>query len=520
LLENTSQTKRAKRTKKPKHRTVARAYDFVMEIGHKQHEKLMTRLRACWRLRNGLVRDRENNRRENKAIRQQGTEAKVRYLTRADQYKAISEYARRDTGLSLVHSQVRQNVAVRVDEGYKRFFDALKKGQTDVHPPKCIELKRYRSLTYPQYGSAAHIGNSKLYLSGLGEFKLYDHRRIKGKPKTVTVKFKQGRWHCIVTAEIQEKDVITRVRCDDDRLDACIDTGLDKLMTDSHGEEYDPPKAWYDHRKQLRKAQKKLSRQFEARQKKHEAMVAEARASGRKAPALKDMPYSNRLRRQIRKVATIHTKIERIRDYHHKKNADVIADRYRRLAVEEHSVKFMIRNRRLAKVASDRAIHKQKLLLQSKLGKRYIAAPNIREEIGGNSQTCTCGAPAPKELKDRMHVCPVCGLVGKRDHVSANIISIIIFGCVSLSLAPEAGQAFVRRGEDEARRGEGLLCESVRPALEFSGKRRSPVRKRNTAGGEPTTGGDTRVHDRVRPVLPREPQAVHHEEVHHGRAPG
>ena len=508
MSENTLQIKRAKRTKKPKHRTVTRAYDFVMEVGPKQHEKLTTWLRACWRLRNALVQDRKDNRSENRAIRRHDAKAKVRYLTLADQYKAISEYARKDTGLSGVHSQVRQNVAVRIDEGYKRFFDALKKGQTDVHPPKCIELKKYRSITYPQYGSAAHISNSKLYLSGLGEFKLYDHRRIKGKPKTVTVKFKQGRWHCIVTAAIQEKDVIPQIRDNDDRLDAGIDMGLDKLMTDSHGKEYDPPKAWYVYRMRLRKAQKKLSRQFEARKKKYETLVAEAKASGRKAPALKEMPYSNRLRRQIRKVAKIHTKIERIRDYHHKKNAAVIADRYRRIAVEDHSVKFMIRNRRLAKVASDRAVHKQKLYLKSKLGKRYIAAPNTREGIGGNSQTCTCGARVPKELKDRMHICPVCGLVGKRDHVSANIISIIIFGCVSLSLAPGAGQALVRRGEGEAWRGESFTCESVYPALEFSGKRRSPVRKRNTGGGEPTTEGKTRKHDRVRPVLPRESQAV------------
>jgi hypothetical protein len=52
-----------------------------------------------------------------------------------------------------------------------------------------------------------------------------------------------------------------------------------------------------------------------------------------------------------------------------------------------------------------------------KLGKRYIATPN-QTENGGNSQTCICGAPVPKELKDRIHHCPVCGLTARRDHVA------------------------------------------------------------------------------------------------------
>lgn len=490
-----------------------------MEVGPKQHERIMTHLRACWRLRNDLVRDRQATREQNRLIRQQEFEAKVHYLNRSDQYLAIHEYVRKDTALSHVHSQVRQNVAVRVDEGYKRFFEALKEGRTDVHPPKFVELKKYRSITYPQCGTAARVKSGRLHLSGLGEFKLYDHRKIKGKSKTVTIKFKQGRWHCIVTAEIQEIDVVAPIGADDARPDAGIDPGLDKLLTDSHGEEYDPPKAWYDYRRKLRSAQKKLSRQFEAREEEHERLTVKAKANGSEAPSIKKAPYSNRLKAQIKQVAKIHTKVERIRDHHHKKNAALIATRYRRVAVEEHGVQFMIHNRKLAKLASDRAIHKQKLLLKSKLGERYIPAPNKREGIGGNSQTCTCEFSVPKELKDRIHICPSCGLVAKRDHVSANIVSIIAFGCASLSLSSEAGQVFVRRGESEIPRGESLQYEPENiPALEPSVKRQPPVRGRNTAGGKPIVEDKTRRHDRVRPVLPRESKTAHHDQTGHGHA--
>jgi len=85
-------------------------------------------------------------------------------------------------------------------------------------------------------------------------------------------------------------------------------------------------------------------------------------------------------------VAKLHAKVDNIRDHHHNKNASVVASRYRKSAIEEHGVLFMIRNRRLAKVATDRAIYKQKLLLKSKLGngtlrhiikQRMVAIPDL-----------------------------------------------------------------------------------------------------------------------------------------------
>jgi putative transposase len=511
VVGNTLQAKRAKRLKKPKHKTIIRAYSFPMVVEAKQHDKLMMTLKACWRLRNNLVDDRKANREANKGLKRQGVAAEdLHYLFQSDQYSAIPEYVRKDTALSKVHSQVMQNVAVRVAEGHKRFFEALKKeGCSNVRPPQRIEFKKYRSITYPQYGTSAHIKRGKLYLSSIGVFQLYDYRKVKGKPKTVTAKFKQGRWWAIVTAEIQEKDQIEQVLPKDTRPDGGIDTGLTFLMTDSFGHEYDPPKAWYEHRDKLCTAQKKMSRQFECRKKQHQALVAQAEAENRPALLLKDIPYSNRLKSQIKKVAKIHTKIQRIRDCHHKKNASILNSRYKRVAVEEHPVQFMIKNKKLAKVTSDRVIHKQKLIIKSTLGKRYISTDVKREGIGGNSQTCICGEQVPKELKERVHSCPSCGLRAVRDHVSANIVSIIAFGYASVTLSPAAGQAVVRRGEDKGWYvGESRPTEpKCIPASESPMKRQPPVQERNTTGAEATVGGKTPVH-RKTPALPGAPKVV------------
>ena len=49
-----------------------------------------------------------------------------------------------------VHSQVLQNVAVRVDLAYQAFFRRLKEGAADVGFPRFKSYGRYDSLTYPQ----------------------------------------------------------------------------------------------------------------------------------------------------------------------------------------------------------------------------------------------------------------------------------------------------------------------------------------------------------------------------------
>jgi transposase len=472
---------------------VPRSYRFRLDVSPEQSAKLHSYLDACHTLRNRLVADRLENRELCKEQKRLGN-GDAHYLSRADQYKAVSQYAKGNPTWAKLHSQVSQNVACRVEEGYRRFFEALKTGKPNVHPPKRIDRKNYRSFTFPQYGSGAFLRHGKIYLSGLGEFQVRDHRKVRGLKKTLTIKWMHGHWWVIIVANAQEKDVIERLQPGDNRPDAGADPGISALLTSSHGEKYDPPRAFENARKSLAQAQRTMSRQFEARKKIHEQAVADARTAGVNPPALRDMPYSNRLKKQIYVVASLHAKVFNIRDYHHKKTASILADRYRRVAVEEHGLQFMIRNRKLAKAASDRAIGNQKLLLQSKLGSRYHKASNQRPGIGGNSQTCVCGEIVAKELKDRVHACPTCGLVADRDHVSANIVQLIAFGTISDTLSRDPGRisSDVENAKGASARAVALSRKvSARPMKRHSQVSRS---RRSTTDGEPAVEGKTGVH--------------------------
>lgn len=257
---------------------VPRSYRFRLDVSPEQSAKLHSCLDACHTLRNRLVTDRLENRELCKEQKRQGN-GDVHYLNRADQYKAVSQYAKGNPAWAKLHSQVSQNVACRVEEGYQRFFEALKTGKPNVHPPKRIDRKNYRSFTFPQYGSGAFLRHGKVYLSGLAEFQVRDHRNVRGLKNTLTIKWMHGHWWVIIVAN-QEKDVVALIQPGDNRPDAGADPGISALLTSSHGEKYDPPRAFENARKSLAHAQCMISRQFEARKKNHEQAVTEARTAG------------------------------------------------------------------------------------------------------------------------------------------------------------------------------------------------------------------------------------------------
>jgi hypothetical protein len=218
-----------------------------------------------------------------------------------------------------------------------------------------------------------------------------------------------------------------------------------------------------------RREQRALSRKLKALKARQAAENRAAKAEGREPVRL---PRPNRLRRQIVAVGRAHTRVVNVRDHWHKVNARRVANAYDRVAYETHGLMFMIRNRRLARVASDRALAKQRHALASALGPRLVPVPNRREGIGGNSQTCVCGASVPKTLRDRWHHCLACGVSAPRDVVSANIAELIAFGTHKLTTAPGRGPIDVEGATPQARESApGTGDEPVRAPDETSTSR-------------------------------------------------
>ena len=469
-----------------------RAYRYPMEVTSGQLNMLLQVVDRCWEIRNLLAADRQENRRVNRVLRE--ADQSVHYLTYPEQYVRVSALLKTDPKYAVLHSQVAQDVADRIDEGTKRWLESLKaKGERKVSPPGQIERRHYSSLTYKQYATAAHIDGGRVYLSKLGSFKLVQFRKFRGTPKAITISFDEGRWWCIVTCTIQGSALYRSAAEILHLPDTGGDPGLRALLSLVDGKSFDPPKALKDALAALRYEQRNLSRKFEHRETLFEAEAARRKAANLPAqPPLREMPYSNRLRGQIKVVAKLHTKVARVREHHHCKLASILENCYRKVAIEERGLQFMLQNRRLARAASDRAIAAMKHHIASKLGDRLVLTPNRGVGIGGNSQTCLGGASVPKALKDRKHACPECGLTGPRDVVSANIVMQIAFGRNLLkevsSTLPAAGQVVVRRGGIKGRAQSVPAGSKATSTAEVPVIRqpRSSLKTRNAMGGEPT----------------------------------
>ena len=407
---------RAKRKTYPKHAVTYEVREAALEVDQALGKKMAAWLDALCELRETLRQARAQDREQARAIREAG--GKPKYLTKGDQYKAISALAARDPRYSRIHSKVLQDVADRIEHATKAWL------RKERGPVRFMPRQRYRSFTAMPYCVKVKLRQGRLHMSQLGAARVVGLRKMPGRLKKVTLVFKQGRWFAQFTCEVQVQHDERQKRHASAAVQALPDTGLARVATLADGTVFWPGKPLKQALPKLRRDQKRMSRKFEARKRVFQA-------------------YRQAF------VAQCHTKVESTRRDDLRKAARRIEQQYRLVGVEEHGTEFMRRNRRTSRAVSDVAPGLFKQCLKHALGPdRYIGVGTRRPGIGGNSQTCLCGEPVPKTLQDRWHECPACGLSADRDEVSANIVMDMAVGYSNLGAQspPEPGQGFVRRG--------------------------------------------------------------------------
>jgi len=311
-------------------------------------------------------------------------ETEKKSLSFHDQATAIAQYKKCHPELKGPHSQVLQNVAVRVDLAFKAFFRRCKLGETPGYP----RLKghgTYDSFTHPQWGNGVKLVGECLHLSKIGQVRVILHRPLLGTPRTCTIRRQAGKWFACVAVEVGEEDLPTSEEA------VGIDVGLTHFAALSDGSFVENPRFFRRDEKALAKAQRKL-----AKQKRGTAERAKAR----------------------KVVSRIY---ERIRNRRHDlvhQLARRLVNRYGIIAVEDLNVKGMVQNHCLAKSIADASWSMFRAVLA---GKAESAARRlVAVEPSYTSQDCSvCGFRVRKKLSERVHSCPSCGLVLDRDHNAA-----------------------------------------------------------------------------------------------------
>jgi len=313
-----------------------------------------------------------------------------------DQIKTLPRLKQERSSLNVVHSQVLQDVAIRIDLAFEAFF----RRKADEKPgyPRFRGAGRYDSFTYTQSGFA--IVDDRLRLSKIGDIKIKLHRPIIGDVKTLTIrKTATNKWYAGFSCEIEAQTL------PESNETVGIDVGLETFATMSTGEKVDNPQFFRVDERALAKAQRKVSK--------------------------KETPED----KYQKVVAHIYERIANRRsDFSHKLSRSIV-NRFGIIAIEDLSINRMVHNHCLAKSIADAAWGQFAVCLAYKAenaGRQYIAV-----NPAYTSQDCSrCGHRQPMPLSEREFNCPCCGLVLNRDHnASLNILAI---GLDSLGLVPRS----------------------------------------------------------------------------------
>ena len=329
------------------------------------------------------------------AQRKDAYEQSNQTLSLYDQHALLPAIKKERPSLGSVHSQVLQNVAVRIDLAYKAFFRRVKSGASPGYP-RFRGNGRYDSMCYPQAPSGCKLVGDTLHLSKVGPVKVVLHRPIQGTPKTVCIrKSSTGKWYVTISCEWQP------VALPPSTEQVGIDVGLKTFATLSTGQEIDNPRFFRSEEKALAKANRLLSRQE------------------------KGTPRRTR-RRKI--VARVHERIGwRRNDFSHQHSRRIV-NRFGLIAVEDLEVNRMVHNHCLAKSISDAAWvgFRQLLSMKAEWAARRFVAINPAY----TSQTCSgCGHRLATDkrlgLSERVFDCPCCSLHIDRDlNASVNILRL------------------------------------------------------------------------------------------------
>ena len=338
---------------------------------------------------------------------------------RYEQEAALTQWKKDHPELSEVHAHLLQNVAHRVDLAFRAFFRRVKAGETPGYP-RLKGYGQYDSFSFKQWENGVQFKNGNLWLSKVGEIKCKVHRPLLGKAKTCCLRRVNGKWFACITCEVEP----SALPVSEESIG--IDVGLKTFAALSDGTFIENPRFFRTEETSLAKAGRK-----QAKTKKRS----------------KERKKANKV------LARIHERVRNRRHNFAHQTARRLVNQYGMIAVEKLAVKNMSKapaskpdteneGQFLPNGASQKAGLNKSILdaawsqFRSILTNKAESAGRdangtvLREVVAVNpaytSQKCSgCGYQASKTLKERWHLCPMCGASLDRDtNAAINILAI------------------------------------------------------------------------------------------------
>ena len=315
-----------------------------------------------------------------------------KHLTQFDLNNMLVKMKQDDCLLSLIHSQVLQQVAYRVARSYQLFFK-----HATIHSPSFRSCRNFFNITYPQNGYS--IRGSVLHTKAYGDIPIILHRNIQGNIKQVSITNDTTGWYLCVHTDYSPVKQRSNTR-------VAIDLGTTKIYTTETGESVNAP----------------------SHQKYYDKQIDNLR-SRRDATCKKGSRRFKYLSRTIKKLYSV--KSRKTNDALHKISKD-LSRKFDTVFVEDLNTKRM---------SESKATGRNRMVRNSCMSRfldmlRYKMNQVIEVNPKDTSQTCSyCHHKLDKKLPlhNRTFVCPHCGLTIDRDHNAAvNILQLGLAKCSGL----------------------------------------------------------------------------------------
>ncbi len=376
------------------------AYKFRLYPTKKQEQKLFWTLARCRELYNAALSERRD------AYKYAGKS--VSYYEQKRELPEIKAEIREE--YQDIHSQVLQEVLLRLDKALKAFFRRIKNGEEPGYP-RFQGRNRYDSFTYPQAGGFSLTHDGRICLSKIGSMKVKLHREIKGTIKTATIKHEAEHWYIIFSCEVKQPEPLPVAESE-----VGIDLGVTHFAALFDGTFIESPRHFRKTEKKLAKLQQALSRK--------------KRGSHRRDKARKAVAKAHRKVRNQRK------------DFQHKQSTSLIKQ-HQTIVFEELGIKNLTKhakpkqdettgaylpNGAAAKSGLTKSIldagwgqFQQMCVCKAAYAGRAVLFVNPRY----TSQVCSqCGTVRKKSLDERWHSCE-CGCELDRDtNAAINILRL------------------------------------------------------------------------------------------------
>jgi putative transposase len=365
-------------------------YQFKLFPSKIQQEKLWLHANKMNFLYNTFLNERIENQKLQKEERKK--------ITRFTQQEELVDIKKVDPVTREIHSQVLQQVPLRLDLSFKSFFK--KNGGF----PKFRSSKNFFGILYSQSGFSINknIFKTKVY----GEIRFLKHREIKGTVKQVFISNKDKSWTISIITDYEKKSEVNSCN-----LEIGIDIGLTNIVVDNLGNK-------------IRNAthSKYFDKQISKLQSKRDKLTKK---------------NSRRNRFLSKRISKLHSlKVRKINDFQHKLSKS-LAQKHNVIYAENLSSKKMSegKNTGLNKAIRNAKFGQLLNFLSYKTERLVLVNPF------NTSKTCnSCGFINDSlKLSDREINCKNCNTLYDRDHNAAKNIfclgqAIIEKQCTELTI--------------------------------------------------------------------------------------